>query len=124
MAGQLSGSPSQERTGLLADFLRNFRLAWRLIRDARVPGWTKLLVPGVMLAYLISPVDLFPDVVPLIGQLDDLAVLALAVRLFIEMCPADIVQFHRNALAGIARPQPRAGTDTGEVIDADYRIIE
>jgi uncharacterized membrane protein YkvA (DUF1232 family) len=123
VAEQVNNPSSQNKAGLLADLVRNFRLAWRLIRDPHVGTWTKLVIPGIALAYLISPVDVLPDVLPVVGQLDDLAVLVLAIKLFIELCPADIVRFHRDGLAGI-KPQPRADTGSGETIDAEYRVIE
>jgi uncharacterized membrane protein YkvA (DUF1232 family) len=123
VAGQVNGSSRGDKAGLLADLLRNFRLAWRLIRDPRIGTWTKLIIPGIALVYLISPVDILPDVIPVVGQLDDLAILVLAVKLFIELCPQDIVRFHREGLAGV-KSQPQAGTGSGKTIDAEYRVIE
>jgi len=43
-------------------------LAWRLLNDRRVSLLTKLVIPGTMLAYLMWPVDLMPDVVPFLGR--------------------------------------------------------
>jgi uncharacterized membrane protein YkvA (DUF1232 family) len=81
-------------------------------------------------AYLLMPIDLFPDLVPVLGQLDDLAVFALAVKLFIELSPQEVVQELRYgvaqrgkaASAGVASEPRKAGS--GEVVDADYRVVE
>ncbi len=82
----------------LQDMARQARLAWRLLWDRRVPLWTKL-VPSAALAYVISPVDFIPAaVVPGLGQLDDVAVLLIGVKLFIELAPPDVVREHLLAL--------------------------
>jgi uncharacterized membrane protein YkvA (DUF1232 family) len=73
--------------------------------------------------YLLWPVDLLPDFIPALGQLDDLAVLALGVRLFIELSPKHIVQEYRDRLAGAGPSQP-SGSDQGETVDAEYRVVE
>jgi uncharacterized membrane protein YkvA (DUF1232 family) len=122
-----NANPTPARAGLLAEILRNLRLAWRLIRDPRIATSLKLLIPGLAAAYVLSPIDLLPDVLPVLGQLDDLALIAIAVTLFIEMCPAAIVREHREYLARGAAPAPKAATGQsrdGQVIDGEYRVIE
>jgi uncharacterized membrane protein YkvA (DUF1232 family) len=54
-----------------------------------------------------------------LGQLDDLAVLLLGFKLFMEMCPNGAVQRHRDELAGSTPPMPE-----GEVVDASYRVLD
>jgi uncharacterized membrane protein YkvA (DUF1232 family) len=84
--------------GMIRDFMLRVRLIWRLIRDRRVSPWLKI-IPVAGLIYLISPIDLIPDIAfPIIGELDDAAVLWLTNYLFIELCPPNIVQEHVNAL--------------------------
>jgi len=113
---------AQTRAGLLAEFVRNTRLVWRLIKDPRVATVTKLIVPGLVGAYLLWPIDLLPDVIPLVGQIDDLVLLMLGTRLFIALCPPDIVRQH---LADIANGTTRRSDgDAGEVVDAEYRVVE
>ncbi len=119
-----SGSvKTKERLGLGAEIVRNVQLAWRLLWDPRVPLSTKLVLPGLMGLYLLSPIDALPDVLLPLGQLDDLVVLLLGMSLFIELCPADIVAEHRAALR---RRSARRGADIEktETIDAEYRVIE
>lgn len=111
-----------EKTGLLAGIVQNARLAWRLIRDQREPMWTKLLIPGVALAYVLLPVDLLPDVLPGLGQLDDLAVIAFALKLFVDQSPTWLVQWHRDTMASRA-PQGEAPRRESTV-EGEYRVID
>ncbi len=69
------------------------RLTWALLRDGRIPAGQKLILAGIG-AYLFFPIDLIPDFVPVLGQLDDLAVVLLGLDLFIRSAPADIVEEH------------------------------
>jgi uncharacterized membrane protein YkvA (DUF1232 family) len=80
----------------LPNFLKLFLF---LFQDARVSLLAKL-VPMAILAYLILPVDLLPDFLPALGQLDDLVVLLLGFKLFLRLCPPDVVQQHVKAIAG------------------------
>ena len=69
------------------------RLYWRLICDPRVSIWPKaLLVVGVL--YLLSPIDIIPDALPVIGEVDDLVVLIVVCRLFMYLCPPEVVREH------------------------------
>src|SRR4030042_9325 len=80
--------------GWITDLVRQGRLAWRLFWDGRVPFWTKL-IPPAMLLYILSPVDLLPDFPILgLGQLDDLAIFLIGTKLFIELAPTEIVREH------------------------------
>ncbi len=81
----------------IRELFRQARLAWRLFLDSRVP-WPVKLIPPAILAYLLSPIDILPDLGLGLGQLDDLAVLLLGIKLFIELCPADVVREHLKAL--------------------------
>lgn len=73
--------------------LPNFaKLYWRLFTDRRVPLHAKaVLLAGVL--YVLSPVDLIPFLLfPVLGAVDDLTVFLLAARVFISLCPPDVVQ--------------------------------
>jgi uncharacterized membrane protein YkvA (DUF1232 family) len=69
------------------------RLVWGLARDARTPVGLKLLL-GAALTYVVTPVDLIPDVVPILGTADDLTVLLLVLDLFINNAPAAVRDEH------------------------------
>jgi uncharacterized membrane protein YkvA (DUF1232 family) len=72
------------------------RLTWRLLQDERV-AWYYKLIPVAAFAYVISPIDLIPDI-PIIGQIDDLAVVMGAMSLFISLIPDGIAEAHRRAI--------------------------
>ncbi len=108
--------------GLITGIIENARLGWRLLRDQREPLWTKLLIPGVALAYVLLPVDILPDLMPGLGQLDDLAMIAFALKLFVDQSPTWLVQWHRDQLAGRA-PQGEAPRRESTV-EAEYRVVE
>jgi len=73
---------------LLVDVPRHGKLAYCLLRDERVPAAPKAVLLGVLLL-IVSPIDL-PAWVPLMGELDMLALAVLAVSTFIEACPEDV----------------------------------
>jgi uncharacterized membrane protein YkvA (DUF1232 family) len=77
------------------------RLLWSLVRDERTPRARKAMLAGA-LGYLVVGKDLVPDDVPLLGGLDDLVVLVLAVDLFLDGIPVDILDEHLDDL-GIDR---------------------
>lgn len=65
------------------------RLLWRALRHPQSPGWLKLGVAGIAL-YLLSPIDLIPDVIPVIGVLDDIVLVPLAIRFLLNRLPAHL----------------------------------
>jgi uncharacterized membrane protein YkvA (DUF1232 family) len=79
------------------------------MRDPRVPWYAKA-VGACVVAYALSPIDLIPDFIPVLGYLDDLVLVPLGLLLVLRMIPADILAEHRVAAAKIAeRPVSRAG---------------
>ena len=64
---------------------------WRLCRDNRVPLPAKFL-PPLVIVYLVTPVDIVPDFIPVLGQLDDLVVILLGLGLFFRLCPREVVR--------------------------------
>ena len=79
------------------------------MRDPRVPWYVKALGACVV-AYALSPIDLIPDFIPVIGYLDDLVLVPLGVLLMVRLIPAEVLAEHRAAAAGIAeRPVSLAG---------------
>lgn len=79
------------------------RLLFALVADPRVPTSRKALL-GLAVAYLVSPFDLIPEAVPLVGALDDVAVIVLAVDLFLEGLPPSLVD-EKLAELGIPRAE-------------------
>ena len=100
--------------GVVRDFILRVKLILRLIGDKRVNPWLKL-IPVAGLVYLVSPIDLIPDVVfPIIGELDDAAVLWITNYFFVELCPPEIVNEHLKALSA-----GKITKDEDDIVDAD-----
>ena len=100
--------------GLVRDFILRVKLILRLIGDKRVNPWLKV-IPVAGLAYLISPLDIIPDIMlPVVGELDDAAILWLTNYLFVELCPPEVVAEHVKALTASA-----AHRDDDDVIDGE-----
>lgn len=88
---------------MIRALLDQVMLTWRLIRDPRVPLWAKG-IPLLAVVYILSPIDVIPDVLIVLGQLDDLGILIGAMRLFESVAPAYIVEEHRLDLMRRQRP--------------------
>ena len=65
------------------------RIVWGLVRDPRTPLPLKALL-AAGLAYVVVPIDLIPDAIPILGQADDLTVLLLVLDLFIANAPREV----------------------------------
>lgn len=79
------------------------RLGWALSRDPRLTGARRAAVLGAA-AYLVSPIDLVPGVIPFAGQLDDAAVALLGLRFALRGLPPDARTAHLEA-AGVTAEQ-------------------
>ena len=84
--------------GIIAYLPQFARLFWRLMQDARVPLTTRC-VPLLGLIALISPPALELDAIPIIGELDWMVVGYLTLKLFIWLCPPDVVREHVGRIA-------------------------
>jgi uncharacterized membrane protein YkvA (DUF1232 family) len=79
------------------------------VRDPRVPWYAKA-VGACVIAYALSPIDLIPDFIPVLGYLDDLVLVPFGLLLVVRLIPPDILAEHRIAAATIVeRPVSRAG---------------
>jgi len=76
-------------------------------RDPRTP-WFPRLLAFVIAGYALSPIDLIPDFIPVLGYLDDVIIVPLGVWLVLRMIPADVIaESHAKALAALERPVSR-----------------
>ncbi len=83
--------------------LPNFaRLYWRLFRDWRVPILPKALLV-LALVYVVSPLDVIPDFIPVIGEMDDIVVVLSGLWLFIRLCPPEVVRETVHDIAARAK---------------------
>jgi uncharacterized membrane protein YkvA (DUF1232 family) len=72
--------------------------------------WHARALGACIVAYALSPIDLIPDFIPVIGYLDDLVLVPLGLLLMLRLIPAEVLAEHRPAAAGIAeRPVSYAG---------------
>ena len=86
---------------------RDVHAVWLAARDPRVPWYVKALA-ALVAAYALSPIDLIPDFIPVLGYLDDLIIVPAGVWLAVSMIPPTIMAEHRaTATAAAARPGSR-----------------
>ncbi|RWC23235.1 MAG: DUF1232 domain-containing protein [Mesorhizobium sp.] len=82
---------------------------WLAARDPRVPWYAKVAAGGVA-AYALSPIDLIPDFIPILGYLDELIILPLGILLVVKLIPAPLMdEFRQEATRREGRPTSRAG---------------
>ena len=88
---------------------RDVLALWIAARDPRVPLASKL-VAGAVAAYALSPIDLIPDVIPVIGYLDDILIVPLGIMLAVRLVPAELMaQARAKAALRAGRPTSRLG---------------
>jgi uncharacterized membrane protein YkvA (DUF1232 family) len=88
---------------------RDVHAVWLAARDPRTPALAKLLAIAVA-AYALSPVDLIPDFVPVLGYLDDLLIVPLGILAVTRLLPPEILaQCRARAAAAGSRPRSLAG---------------
>ncbi|MBI1766544.1 MAG: DUF1232 domain-containing protein [Acidobacteria bacterium] len=117
MTENLNQAPRHERhkaRGFLHDALMlipNFlKLLYRLFKDSRVPTTEKAFLVGAII-YVISPLDLIPDVIPFIGEVDDLYLVALTVLRLLNRAPDLAIREHwegRGDVVGVVDKIVRA----------------
>ena len=79
-------------------------------RDPRTPWYVKAFAAGIA-AYALSPIDLIPDFIPVLGILDDIVLLPLAIILVLKLIPPDVMAESRaRAAEAAARPASRGVT--------------
>ena len=71
------------------------RLLWLALKHPQSPGWLKPAV-ALMVLYVVSPVDLIPDAIPILGLMDDVVLIPLAIRFVLKRLPARV----RDDIAG------------------------
>jgi uncharacterized membrane protein YkvA (DUF1232 family) len=94
---QVEGSPrtGAKRTVMeyISELPRFLRLLWGLVTDQRVALLDKLLLAGAI-AYIVTPLDIIPDFIPFLGEVDDVYLLVLAVRRLLENAGRTVLMSH------------------------------
>lgn len=81
---------------------------WLAARDPRVPRGAKLMA-ALVAAYALSPIDLIPDFVPVLGYLDDLLLLPAGIWLAVRLIPAPLMHELRRQAGAREAPISRSG---------------
>ncbi|MBX7458885.1 DUF1232 domain-containing protein [Qipengyuania sp. 1NDH17] len=113
MASAAPISSRKRSLGRLADWAKTLKrdvlALWLAARDARTPLVAKLLA-GAVAAYALSPIDLIPDFIPVLGLLDDLLIVPLGIWLVLKLIPAALMAEFRERAARLAeRPNSMVG---------------
>ena len=99
---------AMRRLARLLEYTNSARLAtrlvalWKLLKHPDTP-WAPKLIAVAVLAYAVSPIDLVPDFIPVLGQLDDVLLVPLGVALTVKLTPAHLWQ------ARLAEAEAEAG---------------
>ncbi len=81
-----------KRVTLLWSVVRgDARQLWFALRHPGAPGWLKLGAAMIVL-YVVSPIDIIPDVLPVLGIVDDLVLVPMAIRWLLKRLPPEIAQ--------------------------------
>lgn len=109
---------------LLSRLFKDMAVAWRLFFDRRVSGTAKL-IPLAMVAYILSPLDLIPDILLPFGIADDISALVIGLQLFLHSAPPGVVDEYRQRF----KPKrDRHGSDAVEpgtqIIEGEYEVRE
>lgn len=109
----MAGDEDRGWWGRLRDWARALKrdvvALWLAARDTRTPMLAKVVAAAVA-AYALSPIDLVPDIVPVLGYLDDVIVLPLGILLAVRLIPPTLMsEFRRAAERQLDRPTSRVG---------------
>lgn len=100
------------RVSLVQRVRTDAHAAWLAARDPRAP-WHARAFGLLVAAYALSPIDLIPDFIPVLGLVDDAVLIPLGIWLFVKMLPAGLFAEHRAAAAAAAA---RPGSAWGAAI--------
>jgi len=120
---------------ILREVVQQIKLVYHLMLDPRVHPLAKLIPVGIV-AYVLTG-GVIPDLIPVLGQMDDAAIIMLGVRLFFEVAPPDVVREHLRRLAHPvtdsewsvvktpgedASPEPPTADSGSEVVEGTFKL--
>jgi uncharacterized membrane protein YkvA (DUF1232 family) len=97
--------------GLIKGFFQQFRVIRRALRHPQVPWYAKL-VAGCAVLYVLSPIQLIPNFIPIIGQSDDVLVVGLAIKFLKKCVRPDVLQECQDETQAHAQMPSVLGTRT------------
>ena len=86
--------------------ISSIRLVWKLLTDSRVPFWIRIALP-LALIYVISPIDILPEFIPVMGRVDDIIAVVAGIMILLKLAPKKVVNQHKK--------------DNQTIIDGEYR---
>ena len=86
--------------------ISSIRLIWKLLTDSRVPFWIWIALP-LALIYVISPIDILPDFIPVMGRVDDIIAIIAGIMILLKLAPKKVVNQYKK--------------DDKTIIDGEYR---
>lgn len=117
--GRQLARPPEERVGMLRVLYENTILTWKLLWDGRV-GFLPKLIPLLALVYALSPIDLLPawllGMLAPLGVADDIGIILLALNLFVQACPPDVVAEYLREMR-----RERLSADDEKVVEGQAR---
>lgn len=90
----------------LFKLISSIRLIWKLLTDSRVPFWIRIALP-LALIYVISPIDILPDFIPVMGRVDDIIAIVAGIMILLKLAPKKVVKQYKK--------------DDKTIIDGEYR---
>lgn len=87
-----------------AELRANVNVLVRVVFDAEAPWYVRLLI-FLIVAYVVSPVDIIPDFIPVLGLLDEIILVPLALRLALRLLPPALVERYRQTPTGTGIPR-------------------
>jgi uncharacterized membrane protein YkvA (DUF1232 family) len=96
--------PKKKMHKLLNRSWKKLILMKRIYQDPSLPKGIKF-IPGLIIAHLLSPIDIIPDFIPVLGYLDDLIVVGFLLWLFFRLVPKDLALRHSIALENEGVPK-------------------
>jgi len=125
---------------MLREVVQQVKLLYYLMTDRRVNFFAKL-IPVAAIGLIVSPVNIIPESIPVLGQLDTAAILMLGMRLFFEVAPQAVVREHLERMAkpipdaewhaafhppadGPSAPPNAAPSASEDVIEGSFRVVD
>jgi uncharacterized membrane protein YkvA (DUF1232 family) len=94
---------------------RDVLVVYLVARDSRVPWPVKVLAAAVA-AYALSPIDLIPDFIPVLGYLDDLVIVPLGILAVVKLLPAEVLAELRKEAARRLAGRPRSWAGAAVIV--------
>lgn len=115
-------SAKAKEPGFWREMWQQLRLVFLLLRDPEVPFYLKFL-PFLAVVYLFAPVDLVPDFLVGLGQLDDVTILLVGAKIFVELSPQHVVAKHMAQIRQSDGYVTDAEVEEAIVIDGDFEPV-